>query len=399
MEDLQSQQAERGRLLARRRFQRGTLDLQGKRNPSWVAQWREDELRPGMAKPYRVHRKRIIGTKADFPTRRLAQRELERLLADVNNPTYRPAVSITFAAFAEQWKAKVLPQMKSSTQSTTRSQLKNQLAYFDAFNLRDIQPQIVQTFVTDCTAAPKTVRNAAMTLRSMWSTAKAWGYVTHDPFDGLRLPLLQKQEQPYFTAKAMRRIIRRAEEPYQTLYWLAAETGLRAGELAGLQWPDVKNGHIEVHRSVWGSKTQSPKTANGIRTFAISAELQARLESKRKPEGYVFATSNGTPWNMNDCQKRHLVPLLKKLAMKQAGFHSFRHGNETVMDGLRTPVALRLGRLGHGDTRMMMHYSHVISADDRQLASEFGRMLAPTSPGVLERFVANNENGLDAANV
>jgi integrase len=120
------------------------------------------------------------------------------------------------------------------------------------------------------------------------------------PFDSLRLPLLEKQEQPYFTAKRMRRIIRRAEEPYQTLYWLAAETGLRAGELAGLQWGDVKNGHIEVRRSVWGSKAQSPKTANGLRTFAISAELQARLESKRKPEGYVFATRNGTPWNMND---------------------------------------------------------------------------------------------------
>ena len=72
--------------------------------------------------------------------------------------------------------------------------------------------------------------------------------------------------------------------------------------------------------------------------------------------------------------------------------HSFRHGNETVMDGLQTPVALRLNRLGHSDTRMMTLYSHVIGADDRQLASEFGRLLAPT-PAVLERFVANKENG------
>ena len=101
---------------------------------------------------------------------------------------------------------------------------------------------------------------------------------------------------------------------------------------------------------------------------------------------------------MNDVQKRHLIPLLKKLAMKQAGFHSFRHGNETVMDGLQTPVALRLNRLGHGDTRMMTHYSHVIGADDRQLASEFGRILAPISPAILERFGAKNENGLGVSN-
>jgi hypothetical protein len=98
-------------------------------------------------------------------------------------------------------------------------------------------------------------------------------------------------------------------------------------------------------------------------------------------------------------QKRHLVPLLTKLAMKQAGFHSFRHGNETVMDGLRTPVALRLGRLGHGNTRMMTHYSHVIGADDRHLASEFGRMLAPISPAVLERLGVTKQNGLDVTSV
>jgi hypothetical protein len=48
---------------------------------------------------------------------------------------------------------------------------------------------------------------------------------------------------------------------------------------------------------------------------------------------------------------------------------------------------------------MMTHYSsHVIGADDRHLASEFGRMLAPISPAVLERFAANNENGLSVSN-
>ena len=392
MQDLQSQQAERGSLLARRRFQRGSIKL---RSDQWVAQWREDELRPGMVTPYRIHRKRVIGDKKEFPTLRLARRELERLLANVNNPTYRPAVSITFAEFAEQWTTKVLPQLKSSTQSTTRSQLKTQLSYFDAFNLRDIQPQIVQTFVTTCTAAPKTTRNAVMTLRSMWNTATAWGYVTHDPFKGVRLPLLQKQEQPYFTAKAMRRIIRRAAEPFQTMYWLAAETGMRAGELCGLQWDDVKQGYVEVRRGIWRGKQQTTKNTKP-RTFAISAELQARLDSKREPSGYVFHTKNGTPWIANDVQKRHLVPLLKKLAMKQAGFHAFRHGNETMMDGLQTPVALRLGRLGHADTRMMVNYSHIISADDRHLASQLGHALAPEF-AVLERFGAINKNGLDVA--
>lgn len=173
-QDLQNQQA-KGNLLARRRFQRGTISPRGDK---WVAQWREDEIRPGVDTPYRIRRKRVIGDKKDFPTKRLAQRELDRILAEVNNPAYRPAIAITFAEFAEQWQSKVLSQLKPSYQSSERSRLKHQLCFFDAFALRDIQPQTVQTFVSTCKANAKTVRNAVMTLRSMWKSAKAWGYVT-----------------------------------------------------------------------------------------------------------------------------------------------------------------------------------------------------------------------------
>lgn len=179
---------------------------------------------------------------------------------------------------------------------------------------------------------------------------------------------------------------------------MAAETGLRSGELCGLQWPDVKQGYIDVVRSVWRGAKQSVKTPTGVRSFAISPELQARLESMREQSGYVFHSKSGTPWIANDIQKRHLVPLLKRLGLAQAGFHAFRHGNETIQDGLSTPIALRLARLGHADTRMMVNYSHVVSADDRQLAAELGRMLAPNSNVILERFGATNENDLNAAN-
>jgi hypothetical protein len=48
-----------------------------------------------------------------------------------------------------------------------------------------------------------------MTLRSRWNTAKAWQSVTHDPFEGLRLPMLEKKEQPYYTAEQMQQIISR----------------------------------------------------------------------------------------------------------------------------------------------------------------------------------------------
>jgi len=90
--------------MSRRRYQRGSL---GQEEDRWIARWREDVLlADGEVK--RVHKKQGIGTTADFPTKRLAMRELERRLAPINNEEYRPTRHVTFEVFAQRWKDKVL---------------------------------------------------------------------------------------------------------------------------------------------------------------------------------------------------------------------------------------------------------------------------------------------------
>ena len=52
--------------MARRRFQRGSVYARGKRNPVWVARWRESVIGPN-GKEIRVQRKEVLGSKKDFP--------------------------------------------------------------------------------------------------------------------------------------------------------------------------------------------------------------------------------------------------------------------------------------------------------------------------------------------
>ena len=75
---------ERGGILARRRFQKGRVFLRGKKNPVWVGRWREDVIENGETR--RIERSEVLGTKSDFPTKRLALRELEKRLSVVNDP-------------------------------------------------------------------------------------------------------------------------------------------------------------------------------------------------------------------------------------------------------------------------------------------------------------------------
>lgn len=378
----QSQLEKERNQLARRRYQKGSLALRGDK---WVGRWREDILENGRVR--RLNRKEVLGTKSEFPTKRLAQRELDRRLSVINSPTYRARPHATFQEFADRWSATVLPQMKPSTQSAIRSQLRKSLSFFNPLPMQDITALTVQSFIAQSTVSPKTVRNAIATLRSMWNTAKAWGYVIHDPFVGIRLPEAQKRSQRFFSMGEMQQIIATAPEPFKTLFWMAAETGMRAGELAGLTWEDVDvhSSVVRVRQSVWRGKSQTPKSAAGVRTFSISQALtqalMQRAEGRDASVPYVFHTGTGTPVDPGLVVKRKLKPILRKLNIptEGAGLHAFRHGHETFLDRRNAPVAVRLERLGHSDTRMMVNYSHVISEDDKKIAAELGSILCPVA--------------------
>jgi integrase len=133
--------------------------------------------------------------------------------------------------------------------------------------LHEITPEIIQKFIRDSTLKPKTTKNLIGDLKGLWKTARAWGYVTHNPFDGLRLSKVEKADVAIFTLEEVQKLIAAADEPHRTLYYLAASTGMRAGELCGLRIGDVRFDSLQIMvvQSSWNGKIQSPKSANAIR--------------------------------------------------------------------------------------------------------------------------------------
>jgi integrase len=220
-------------------------------------------------------------------------------------------------------------------------------------------------------------------------TAKAWGYASHNPFDGLVLPRVTNQRRFFFTVDEIKRIISAAAEPEKTLFWLAAETGMRAGELFGLRVEDVDLDGcvISVVQTAWRELIQSPKTKNSIRQFAISPALSSHLRfflTTWRPNllGLVFATRGGNPLDRGNFVIRKLRPLLDSLGIKRCGMHAFRHTNGSLMDQLNAPMKIRQERLGHapGSDITMAVYTHVLGEGDRQVAQQLGDILRPSVP-------------------
>src|SRR5438105_4594009 len=178
--------------MARRRFQRGSVFERGKREKVWVGRWREDVIGPDN-QVRRISRKEVLGTKKDFPTKKLALRELEIRLAPINSSNYRALRTANFSQFVLLWETDVLSQHKLSTQSAIRSVTRNHLRpYFGQHPMKDITAHDVQMFVRATKLAPKSLKSAISYFEMMWKSARAWGYVSHDPLEGLILPKAQR---------------------------------------------------------------------------------------------------------------------------------------------------------------------------------------------------------------
>jgi integrase len=378
--------------MARRRYQRGTLFLRGTKRKVWVARWREDVLLPD-GSTQRIRKCEILGTLKEYKTQRLAERALQQRLSEGTSHTYQPRPTATFAEFAKKWQKDVLSQHKRSTQSADKSRIRKHLIpELSELCMKDITRERIQSLIAEKgrpdgekkSLSAKSIRNLIALLAEMWVQAKIDGYTDIDPFVGIVLPDAGLTNERCLTLDEMKKVIHKAKEPYKTYYWILAETGIRCGEACGLP---VRNllleiGAIKIEQKVWHGKIETVKSRKGNRLCEISAELAEHLRGHLKswrPNrlGLLFATRNGTPWDADVVRKRKLYPLLEELKIERCGFHAFRHGNETVMDGEGVPMATRQNRLGHSDARTTMKYTHVISEDGRKIATRLGELLAP----------------------
>ena len=384
---------EQGGSLARRRFQAGSLMLRG---DSWIGRWREDVICDGgLVK--RIRRSQVIGNRAELPTRKLALRRLENVLARINAPSYRAGRVATLAEFVRRWREDILAQRKPSTSRAAESHLgKHIVPQLGTKNLDEIGVETIQAFVSILShgRSRKSVLNIVGTLSAILNTAKQWGYICEGlSLRTLALPAQQERETArYFSAEQARNIIAAAQEPFSTAFAIAAMTGIRPGELFGLKSDDIDFARklLFVRRSAWYGKLQAPKSQASIRALPLPKSLEERLRAYFKtwrpnPERLLFATRRGKPLSANNVVQRKLWPILDKLKIPRCGLHAFRHTHSSLLLEVGAPATVAQAQLGHSDPRITLGiYSHVIGDSQREsverVAQKLCRKLDPSGP-------------------
>jgi integrase len=190
----------------------------------------------------------------------------------------------------------------------------------------------------------------------------------------------------------MAAILARLTEPYRTLRLAAALTGLRRGELFGLQWHDVEfdDAVIHVRRSIVDQVVGSTKTVGSNGPLPMNVELskalaQWKLETRyAKPGDWIFSSpsSNGEkPYWANTLLTRHIRPAAIGAGIgKIIGWHTFRRSFATLLHSSGARVKTTQELMRHSTPVMTLGtYAQVVTSDKREAQDRIAAMILPNS--------------------
>ncbi|MBI3365997.1 MAG: site-specific integrase [Ignavibacteriae bacterium] len=269
----------------------------------------------------------------------------------------------TFKEFSEKWyQTYVLTNNKVSGQWSKQSALRAHLVpFFGRMKLPEITSLHIEQFKAsrlDAGLAPQTVNNHLTILGKCLRCAEEWGELQHVPkMKSLKVP---PQRFDFFSREESEQLLGAIDDPlWYALVLLALRTGLRVGELLGLEWVDIDLDRklLSLRRSIVRGIVTSPKN-NRERHVPLTLQLCKALEGIRKPSGLMFCDENGKPWSYFKL-KSALKKFCLKAGLRIIGWHKLRHtfASQLVAAGVSLKATQDL--LGHSSIAMTLRYAHL----------------------------------------
>jgi integrase len=88
--------------------------------------------------------------------------------------------------------------------------------------------------------------------------------MTTNPISLVRQGAVRQKEPEVLNPEEVRALLEELDEPFRTIVYVAAVTGMRRGELFGLKWGDVdlQIGQLKIVRSIVDQKVGETKHAD-----------------------------------------------------------------------------------------------------------------------------------------
>ena len=363
---------------------------------------------------YNLQGKPIKKTKTVHGTKKEAEIELAKFVADVQNGMVIEGKSLKFSEFTEIWKRDYgSKELAPSTYKRYCRMLETRLLpYFGHFYVNKIKPTDIMQFYDllskdtqlvrkkdndgNKTLKPlsgKTILEHHRLLRAMLHKAVYWQVIVSNPAERVQPPKAKKPKRKYYDDDQCKILLENLEQldeeqiKYKTAIILTVFTGVRLGELMGLEWNDIdfRNGIVSINRSSQyladtGVFTKMPKTESSIREVAIPdfvisllEEYKLWYEEQKSLYGELWINSNrlfvqadGKPMHPSTISK-WFVKFIGQIGLPVINFHGLRHTNATLLIAQNIDVAVVAARLGHAQiTTTFNFYVHPIIAHNKK---------------------------------
>ena len=196
----------------------------------------------------------------------------------------------------------------------------------------------------------------------------------------------QRNTQNREESEAFLQTAREHAPQHYPLFFTALGTGLRPGELAGLQGRDIDwfNRSLTVCRSIDRiHRKVVPTKSKKVRHVKVYDEVLNVLKQHiaRKKEywlkrgvneapAWVFANSEGSWCDTHNLRERHYHLCLEKAGLRRRRLHDLRHSYASQLLAAGAPPAFIQKQLGHANVEITLRaYSHYLpnEADRRYL--------------------------------
>ena len=367
-----------------------------------------------------IHRKTVHGTKKD------AEVELAKFVTEVQNGLIIDGKSLKFSEFTEIWKRDYgSKELAPSTYKRYCRMLETRLLpYFGHFYINKIKPTDIMKFYdllekdtqlvrkkgnngskTKKPLSGKTILERHRLLRAMLHKAVYWQLIVANPAERVQPPKARKPKRKSYDDEQTKILLENLEllssedTKYKVAIILTVFTGVRLGELMGLEWQDVdfKNGIISINRSSqyladMGVFTKVPKTESSIREIAIPEFIISLLEEYKlwyeeqksiygelwTDSDRLFVQADGKPMHPSTISK-WFVKYVGQIGLPVINFHGLRHTNASLLVAQNIDIAVISARLGHAQISTTLDfYVHPLLSHNRKAGYALENLLLPT---------------------